>query len=199
MTTHQRHRTALLVTVLLATSGAAACKSTGTAPPGDEVVRTQTPVNVYTNASGTVRTQINSETAARTTSVPAPVERVWAALPEVYEALKLPLTMRQDAQRTLGAQSVRMRAEFAGQRVSRYVSCGRGLMGGDAADSYEVTLDVVSVAAAAPDGGTTLQSSVGGAVAKPVQTSGDPVQCVTTGRLEERIAQLVAARLAPQR
>lgn len=181
---------------LLLAASPPACKSTqtpGPATPTDDVVSARTPVQVYTNA-GVFRTRVSNESAARTTAVDAPVDRVWAVLPEAYAALKLTVTTRRDAERILGAQNVRLRSEFAGQRLSRYLSCGVGLVSGDAADTYEVILDVVSVAAAADGGGTTLQSSVS-AVAKPVQTSGDPVQCATTGRLEERLAQLVAERV----
>ena len=181
------------VTVLLLGAITTGCRSSPTPASRDDVVRVTTPVQVYSNA-GVFRTQVNNESGARSTAMSVPVEQVWAALPEAYAALKLVVTTRLDAERTLGAQNVRVRYELGGQRLSRYVSCGTGLVSGDAADSYEVTLDVVSVVAAASEGGTSLQSSLR-AVARPLQTSGDPVQCATTGRLEQRIALLVADRV----
>lgn len=177
-------------------AGCASAASRGAAAPDDTLQRTRTPVQVVTN-NGVQRTDVFNETAARTREFSVDPERVWAVLPDAYEALKLRATTRRDSDRVYGAENVRLRSEFNRQRLSRYFSCGTGLAGGDAADTYEVSADVVSVVVkpTGSTGGLSVLRTTVSATAQPIQVSGSPVQCASTGRLEERIAELVAARL----
>jgi hypothetical protein len=182
----------LLAVILLTT----ACASSGRATPEREVVQTQRPMD--TGASGLQGTALRSVTEdfVRSTTVGAPADDVWRVLPAVYEELKLPVATLVTAERRIASQNARFRERVGGERAARTVSCGTAADGREAADSYELTLDVSTVATPRPDGQGTEVKTVLSGLAKPVFTSGEAVRCASTGRLEERIAAAVRAKLA---
>ncbi len=184
------HRPLLALALLTA-----ACASGGrSASP--EVVQTTRPVD--TGAGGVQGMQLRSVTEdfARATVVAGTPDAVFAVLPAVYEEFKLPVATLVSGERRIASQNARFRDRVGGERAARSLSCGTAADGRDAADSYELTLDIATVAVATPDGqGTEVKTVVSG-LAKPVFTSGEPVRCASTGRLEERIATAVRAKLA---
>ncbi len=145
--------------------------------------------------SSVVQTRAVSEDVVRATSAPAAPGRVWEVLPAAYEELKLPVTMRTNEQRQLGSQGRRVRGSIGGTRMSLMFSCGVGATGGDAADSYELTIDVVSQVVAGATPNESLVRTMASGIAKPLMTSGEPVRCVSSGRLEEKVAAAVVKRL----
>jgi hypothetical protein len=120
-------------------------------------------------------------------------DRSWAALPLAYEALGLALTTLDSDRRRVGAGGVRVQGRLKGTWLSRYVDCGTATTGLPHADSYLVTLDVLSQVDGQPDGEAELSTAVK-AVARPASvSSSNPVNCPSTGHLEKRIAELVRA------
>lgn len=78
--------------------------------------------------------------------------------------------------------------------LRRYVDCG-GLAGAPNADSYDVTLSVVTEAR--KDGANaSIVPTLVEAVARPATSRGDAFRCVTLGALERRIADLARAKAA---
>lgn len=126
-----------------------------------------------------------------------PPERAWALLPLAYEALGLPLTTLDSERRLIGAGGVRAQGRLGGAWLSRYVDCGTASTGLANADSYAVTLDVVTQVDGRADGaraglGTALRAS-----GRPASTStSNPVNCVSRGTLERRLAEIVRERAA---
>lgn len=172
-----------------------ACAARGSTATQDAVqVQEAARVIAPGTPGGVIQTRAVAEDLVRSNSVPGSPERIFGALPAVYDELKLPLTQRHDAQRQLGAQGRRVRGSIGGTRMSLLFNCGAGVTGGDAADSYELTIDVVSqVLPGETPSEATLRTMASG-IAKPVMTSGEPVRCVSTGRLEEKIAEAVVKR-----
>lgn len=169
-----------------APSSPAPTPSAPTPPP--ERLQTQTPVT----PAGMRSIRTTTEDFTHGATINAPPDKVWGAVADVYGALKIPIDTRVDAERRLGAQAHRFRDRFAGERLSKSVTCGTASDGRDAADSYEVFLDIFTTIVPAQTG-TGVYTTVSG-VAKPVFTSGDPVRCASLGRLEERIAQALRVR-----
>jgi hypothetical protein len=134
--------------------------------------------------------RLNVIDESRSAQVDAPADTVWAALKRAYADLKLPVTTLVDAERRIGVDNQRFRDRAAGERLVKLVTCTQGMDGRDVAETYEVVLSVVTVATPSDGGGTALTSAVT-ADARPVFTSGEPVRCVSTGRLEERITAAV--------
>lgn len=175
----------------------AGCASSGRAAAGPpDVVQTQRPME--TSPSGLTGTGASvrsvTEDFVRTAALPATPEQVWAVLPAVYDELKLSANTMVAAERRIGSQGVRFRDRVGGERAARSLSCGTAADGREAADSYELTLDIVTMVVPAEDG-SAVRTILSG-LARPVFTSGEPVRCASTGRLEERIAATVRAKLA---
>ncbi|MGZ8412920.1 MAG: hypothetical protein ACXW61_07930 [Gemmatirosa sp.] len=128
--------------------------------------------------------------SARREALALSVDRVWALLPLAYEAVGLPLSTLDTERRLLGAGGVRAQGRLGGAWLSRYVDCGTAPTGIPNADSWTVTLDV----ATRVDGnaaGAGLSTTVR-ATGRPSATStSNPVNCVSRGALEKRLAELV--------
>jgi hypothetical protein len=142
-------------------------------------------------------------TAARTVAhdVPLPAERTWTLLPLAYEALGLPLTTLDPQRQLLAAKTVRAQANLRGTRLSRYVDCGIALGGVPNADSFAMLLDVQTQVVPTDNRMHAGLATAVRAVGRPSSTSSNaPVNCVSTGALERRIAEVVReqdAKLAP--
>ena len=186
-----RPRSVLALTLL-----ASACASSGRSTGSADVVQTTRPVD--TGAGGVQGMQLRSVTEdfARATTVGATPDAVFGVLPAVYEELKLPVATLVSAERRIASQNARFRERVGGERAARSLSCGTAADGREAADSYELTLDIATIAVASADGASTEVKTVVSGLAKPVFTSGEPVRCASTGRVEERIATAVRAKLA---
>ena len=190
-----RAATAALATVL------AACASKGSSAPdpGAVVVAPQTSTRVTAGTGGSSATiaRTSTEDFVRPSTLAAPVDRAWPAVAAAYDDLKLPVTHRADAQRQVASQGRRMRGSIGGTRMGLHFNCGAASSGGDAADSYELTLDVATTVAPGADASQVSVQTIATAMARPVMTSGEPVRCVSTGRLEEKITQAAMKRLQP--
>jgi len=175
---------ALAVLAVLALAGCAS--SGGSATP------TQT-VRIVDSGGGTTQLPTNRTIVAQVARVPFSPESVWRVLPEVYEALALPVTQQDATSQTIGNQGVRLRRQLGGERLSRYLDCGR-TQGVPSADTYEVFLTVTTRLQPGDAGTSTLQTNVN-ASARSVTFSSGVVECSSTRVLEERLVELVAARL----
>lgn len=184
----------------LATACATGGASAGGAPPQQasptpDAVQTQRPIGAgVPGVSGTTLRTV-TEDFVKTGVLAAPPDRAWSALTAAYADLELPVTLRVDDQRRIGSQGQRFRGAIGGTRLGLLFSCGASAGGGDAADGYEVTIDLTSTVAPDPDGAGSVVRSLASAFARPVSTSGEPVRCVSTGRLERKVAEAAAKRL----
>jgi hypothetical protein len=124
-----------------------------------------------------------------------PAGRVWELLPLAYEAAGLPLSTLDTERRLIGAGGVRAQGRLGGTWLSRYVDCGTAPTGIPNADSFTITLDVatrVEGTANAAELSTTVR-----ATGRPSATStSNPVNCVSRGALERRLAELVREQAA---
>ena len=125
--------------------------------------------------------------------VAAPVDSVWAMLPGVYEQLGIEHSLVDNRGLQIGNTRFVTRT-MEGNRLSRYLRCGSSIGNSDNADTYRVTMSVVTRIRVDEDQQTLLQTEVTGS-ASPRHVSGNPVICTTRGKLEERIAELVSETL----
>jgi hypothetical protein len=118
---------------------------------------------------------------------------LWPRVIAAYQAVGIPLGEVDTQAWTLGTNSVRVIGRLGGTRISDYLDCGPGPLGSRAADTYVVTFRATTELKPATAGTapyTTVRSLVAG-VAKANATQGDPVDCVSTGRLETRLVRLI--------
>jgi len=126
-----------------------------------------------------------------------PVDSVWSVLQDVYEELGIETNIVDERGYQVGNSRFVTR-RIGGDRLSRYLSCGSSVGYSNIADSYRVTLSVISRVRLGADRQTMLQTEVTGS-AMPRQVSGNSVICTTTGRLEQRIAELTSSLLGEER
>ena len=137
-----------------------------------------------------------STNGARAIAIPVPLAKSWKALSAAYGNLGIPVDVADVASHTLGNHHVELRRRLGSDRLSAFLDCGKGLDGFAHADEYAVTLDLVTQLTAADNDGTTVRTLVS-ATATPVSgLASEPVQCVSNGKLEQRIAKLVQADAA---
>jgi hypothetical protein len=122
----------------------------------------------------------------------APAQDVWEAAKAAYEELGIEVTYSQPGSH-VGNRQFRVRRRLADTRLSRYLRCGVDIAGRPMADSYTVTLNVVSEVVRTTDLQSRMLTTLSATALKPGGTSTDPVVCVSKGLLEEQIADLVAA------
>jgi len=168
----------------------AAC---GPAPSAPRPLRETNP-RIIETANG-VEVHARSDNDPVSTVARAPLERVWAALPEVYRELGIPAGVVDAERHAFGTVGVSV-GTIGGQRVGSWVRCGNDGSGPSAANAYRTRLSVVTTLESV--GSSTQVSTAVGGTGTPVEgSSASRVNCVSDGRLETRIAQLLAARVQP--
>jgi hypothetical protein len=114
-------------------------------------------------------------------------------MPAVFEGLNIPVGTIDQNTRLIGNRRIESRSgRIAGERASSYLNCGNTGIGASIADSYQINLSVLTQVVLVPGGITQLQTSID-AYATQRGVSGAPVRCASTGRLEQRIANLAGA------
>lgn len=171
---------------------AAGCASTGSAPVESATATTQSTVRVDGGAASSYQTQLTHSDRATESDLLMPADRAFALLPLVYEQIGLKINTAVSDTRTIGVNGVRTR-RVGKESMSQFVSCGRDVTGGALADSYSVTLTVLSRVTPSGTAGSMLSTQVLG-TAQPMSTSGSAVTCQSTGVLEDRIAKATALR-----
>ena len=125
------------------------------------------------------------------TTVPASATAVWGVLSDVFDQLEIDVSHVDAAAGTMGTENFRPR-RIEGVRLSRWLDCGMGTVQANA-DAHQVTLTVF-VQLLSAQHGTTVRTTVD-AYSRDRSQSGGSVHCVSHGRLEQRIPELVMERL----
>jgi len=173
-----------LAPLLLATIGS--CASANTTPtPSTPAVQT---VRVASTSVGTTSMMIISNDGVHTMSVPYTVEKVWAALPAVYDSLGIPRADFDAKERVIGNHGLKVMRRLGGTALSKYLDCGRGQMEANA-DSYDVFLSVLTRVSPVGDAAASIATTLE-AQARPVAFAGDYVHCTSKGELEQRIVDI---------
>lgn len=124
--------------------------------------------------------------------VAAPLDSVWAVLPDVWKSLGLTVEGVSSRDHRLQSGMMRIRRQLGGVSLSRYIECGRTTLG-QSADIYFIALTVETVANGT-EGQVLVQSSLN-VTGEGTGNGGTVVRCSTTGELERRIAERVTIRL----
>ncbi len=175
----------LLPLALVALGLTAGCASSGAAPTPERVV-------MIDETTGTSIRSVNDRSGP-TTSLSEPADKVFDAVTIVFALLKVPRTVASSNTGEQGNTKFAMSRSFNGRPVSTYLSCGDDPLAGSNADSYPVTAALVT--RVRPNGvGSSLETKLTGTLFKPNANTGG-IYCASTGALELKIAQMVAAQL----
>ena len=137
--------------------------------------------------------RVSNSDGGITRYVQATPEEVWKTLLVTYNELELPITALAAGTQRISSSSKRAPRTLAGKPLRDYLDCGSGISG-PRVDSYDVAYTLVSVVTPAGDS-TAVQSSLVASATSRGGTSSAPVDCVTTGSLEKRIARLIELKL----
>lgn len=138
---------------------------------------------------GPIRYRRDVESRAATLSVPVSV--AWARASHAYTALKLPITTIDTARHVIGAENAAVQNRLAGDRMSRWLSCGVTPIGLPRADSYVVSLTVLTQVL--PDSAGSVARTIVTGSAQPADGTTNGVQCSSTGELEKRLQAAMGA------
>jgi hypothetical protein len=117
------------------------------------------------------------------------IDRVWKALPMVYDSLSIPLTIVDSRTRVIGNEGFKIRRRLGKTPLSRYLECGRSQMDQNA-DEYEITMSVITRLAVVDSQQTKVTTMVE-ASAKGLQFAGQASSCTSRGALEAQLQQLL--------
>jgi hypothetical protein len=167
-----------VVTLLVAIITLDVCATASNRPetPSDRVLAT--------TDSGTVRSH---ELLVNDSVLNVEPDAALAALQAAYEDLGIEIKMLDHNTRQIGNKRFAKMYELKGVRLSKYVGCGITETG-PAADSYRVTMSIVS--RVIPSGTGSRISTRLTAYAEDLGSSKGTLSCMTLGSLEQRINEL---------
>jgi hypothetical protein len=119
--------------------------------------------------------------------ISASPDAVWDALVQVYADVGIEIAGADPGTRSLNNPNFVLSRRLGGQRLSRYLECGSGSIGGFA-DHFRIQMSILSQVEAKPDGLSTLHTTIQAIGDNPEGTSNTRVPCSSTHQLERRIA-----------
>ena len=177
----------------------AACASSSSDRPTAEPTRSTTSITSTgaTSVAGnnTTTLTLSRDTRGTVNMVAAPPEEVWAALPGVFRELDIPIGTLDAERRVLGNAEFQAARKLAGEALSTWVRCGNDAFGRPLANSHRLTLSLLTYLSPGESTGTIMETRLEASAADPGQSTA-PVECTSTGKLEERITQGVRNRIS---
>jgi hypothetical protein len=134
-----------------------------------------------------------SEQEAYTKVVDAPLEKIWPLLPQMFADMQIPVTSLVSDAHVIGNEGFKVRRELAGAPMQRLLDCG-GPTGESNAETYLITMTLLTQLKAL-NGAQTAVSTFIQATAKSMNFDNSPVQCTSSGGLEDRIIKGITNRL----
>jgi len=128
--------------------------------------------------------------------MPNTVDQVWAALPDAYKLLGFTAEPSPDASRKeVATKYMAIRGQlYPGEPNSQYFDCGNNSHSGPLADQGDITFAMTSHVQPDERGGTAVLTQVKARVRRR-DSSQYPVDCISTGKLEQTMAQFLQQRL----
>ncbi len=174
------------VLTVAVTVAALGCGSSGVVPNGG-VSRS---INL-SGPTGSTRLQYFEDVNSRSDYLSATPAILWPKLGTAYTALSVPITTVDSANHILGAIRASVMGRFGKRPISYALDCGQNEYGAPRANSYRVTLTVLTELA--PSGRGTRITSVVSGFAQEASVSSTSAQCSSTGALETDIERALAA------
>ena len=170
-----------------------ACSSSSATKPG--VTARPESVWVVGGTGNTATVEVTTSARAMTTRVNAPVARVWQLLPVVFDSLGISIGHLDHQQHVIGTGDFKARGKLGKAPLRRYVDCGTAKGGVPTADTYEVSMSIMTQVQPADQDASDVSTLVQ-AAARPLNFAGDYVRCFSTRAVEAEMMQLLARELA---
>jgi hypothetical protein len=120
----------------------------------------------------------------------SPPDAVYRAVLDAYRELDIPTGNTDGKVGIVGSEKFERRIRLAGTQLSNLFSCGEG-PAGPHADFYRLTIAIVAWVRPREGGGATLGLAAAASGQDISGTSKIPRECISTGRIEEKIRQRV--------
>jgi len=124
--------------------------------------------------------------------IEASPDAAWDALVQVYRNIGIEIAGQDNGRRVINNPDLRVTRRLGGERLSRYLECGSGSIGGFA-DRFRIQMNILSQVEESPEGLSTLHTTIQAVGDNPEGTSNTRVPCSSTHQLEHRIAAEVEA------
>ncbi len=138
--------------------------------------------------------RMSSTAVPHAATVPFAIDRVWLALPTIFDSLAISVETIDTPTHVMGNSAFQVRRRLGGVSLSQYIRCGRNTPSGPMENTYDIRLTVLSQLQPHGSDSTTVSTSVQ-ALARPVGMSGTPVRCSSTGALEASLVSAVKSKL----
>ena len=176
-------RQKLLLSLLLI--GCTSNTPPSSAPRPDRVIATDENVGV------TVRSP--NDPGPTPVAITASVDSVMKAVDLTYRFLKIPITQLDPSTGEQGNKNFVVSRRFDHRAISDYLNCGDDPFRGPNANSWPVTISIITRARAVEGGKTALSTELSGVTHKP--SNSGAIYCASTGYLEQHIAEMVKSRI----
>ena len=166
-----------------------ACSTTSQQGAPTTVATAPKPRTVATDAGNVIRSYDPTTSIAQVSASPSVL---FAAVTDAYQELGIEVKLSDPNTGEVGNKRFSAMYRLAGAPVSTYLGCGLTTTG-PAADSYRVTISLVSQIT--PSGSGSQLGTELTATADDLASSKGHISCMTTGALEQKIADLAIKHL----
>ena len=142
---------------------------------------------------GTSDVRIRSNDQPTVSVIPFPLDRVWRALPAVYDSLGIPIDQLDAANHVMGNSGFKAHKRLGKVSLSKLIDCG-STQGFPSADEYDVHLSVLTQVETQQAGPTSVATRLE-AAARPMAFPGAYAKCSTKGVLESTIVNVLSRQL----
>jgi hypothetical protein len=122
-----------------------------------------------------------------------PLDRVWHALPAVFDSLGVPINQLDPVHHVMGNSGFKVHKRLGNVALSKFIDCG-STQGFPSADEYDVSLSVLTQIEPDKSGQTSIATRIA-AAGRPMAFAGEYTSCTTKGLLESSIADGVTRQL----
>lgn len=147
-----------------------------------------------TSSGGTYDVRVSNNTEAAVAVLQASPEAAWAALPQVFQALEIPVTHVESGNRVMGNRDYTAPRRLDGESLERFVNCGAAITG-PVASNHTLKLTLLVQVLPAGEGQSRLSTRLDGRARSRQGVSSSVIPCSSTGRLEARVAELLNTAL----
>lgn len=135
------------------------------------------------------------DTVGTLEAVSGTADQVFDALIAVYADLHLPVTDPDKEEHRVGVRGAKCMRQIGKAQISRFLDCGSGMTGPNA-DSYRITLTVISSIKVELPTRASIATFVTAEAVDMSGTASDRLGCTSTGHLEAELTKRVKLKLA---
>ena len=140
-------------------------------------------------------TQVALDTVGLPVQIAASAGTTYRAVIAAFDEMKIPLDIKDSISGLVGNSKIVQAHSLAGSQMSRWFNCGTGMTGPNA-DTFRLYIAVAALLDKVTADTTRLRIGMVAGSQDMGGNSKEPVACATTGNLEEKLVELIRARVS---